>query len=160
MPWGLVKPVIDYGMAALCRTPYPGHSKGCPNWGKKSGCPPQCLQIERLLDLKQEVWAVWNKFDIGSHIDRMRGLHPDWSDRQLRCCLYWQQGARKQMMAEWFEFCKQHPNHGLRLVRCPEASGVVLSPTMEQLGEKLEWPPQKWAYQILLAGKKNPDFGT
>lgn len=102
---------------------------------------------------------IWNKFDLGSHVDRMRLKHPDWTHRQLSCCLYWQPKARKQMMNEWVEFCRQYPNHGMILVKCPEASGVILIPTMKQLGIELEWTPVKWTYQIILAGY-GLDFDT
>lgn len=150
MPWAQVEPVIDLKMPGLCRHPYPNHPKGCPNWAKKEGCPPSAVPIGKLIDLNREVWAIWNKFDLGSHVSKMREKHPEWTDRQLKCCLYWQPRARIALLSEVSRFDVEH--WGYRFVRCPEASGVVLTPTMRQAGIELEWPPEKWAFQIILAG--------
>jgi hypothetical protein len=92
--------------------------------------------------------VIWNKFPFGEHVARMRERHPDWSERQLACCLYWQGTARKQLEAEIEKF---------RRVRCtsvfriPEAHGVNVTATMERVGVYLEWPPKRWAYQVAIA---------
>jgi len=150
MPWNLVKPVVNMKMQDLCLTPYPNHSKGCPNWGKKPGCPPHCKPIGQLIDLEKDVWAVWTRFDLGTHVEKLRGKYPDWTDRQLKCCLYWQPKARVALRQEIALFQKEHP--GFEVVTTPEASGVCLTPTMKQVGIELEWPPEHWTYQIILAG--------
>lgn len=155
MPWAVVKPVIDYKMRVLCRKAYPNHPHGCPNWGKKEGCPPSCKPIDKLLDFDKPVWAVWSKFNIHDHVERMRSLHPEWTDRQLNCCLYWQPKARQVLKREVTTFLSQHI--GIKTVTCPEASGVVLTPTMAQVGIELEWPPKNWTYQIILAGVSYSD---
>lgn len=38
-----ISPVIDYKVKSLCQTPYPGHKLGCPNFNKKSSCPPNSV---------------------------------------------------------------------------------------------------------------------
>ena len=142
--------VVDARMRALCVKPYPGHPKGCPNWNRKFGCPPAAPMIDLLLDLSRTVFVIWNRFDFGSHVDRMRQAHPSWTGRQLACCLYWQPKARKALAERVAEFRESHA--GMRIIQCPEASGVNLTATMRQAGIELEWPPERWAYQVVVAG--------
>jgi predicted metal-binding protein len=150
---GLIRvrhPVLDSRVRRLCRKPYPGHPHGCQNWDKKDGCPPGAPLIKTLLDASQPLWCVYNRFDLGAHVDRMRAKHPDWSWRQLVCCLYWQGTARKQLKAKVEAALVQQP--GLHVLYIPEACGVNITATMERLGVKLEWPPKKWAHQVALLG--------
>ena len=79
----------------LCALPYPGHPKGCPNLGKKCGCPPYASMIFDHIQLPY--YAIVNEFNLESHVDSLRIRHPTWSERQLECCLYWQPKARKQL---------------------------------------------------------------
>jgi len=151
MPSIQVDPVLDEGMRMLCLRPYPGHSKGCQNFGKKVGCPPKAPLLHETLDLGQPVWAVYNVFDMAGHVAKMRGLHPSWSMRQLVCCLYWQKKARKSLREEIAKFLEGHP--GTRIIACPEAQGVNLTATMISAGIEMEWPPVNRAFQIVLAGK-------
>lgn len=146
-----VEPVVDLRMKSLCVKPYPLHRKGCPNFGKKQGCPPKCPIITDTLDLSKPVYAIYNRFDIASHVENMKQKHPDWSERQLYCVLYWQPKARKQLREKIKEFLKQH--RGLKIVSCPEAQCVNLTDTVKAVGIELEWPPRKYAYQIVLAGE-------
>jgi hypothetical protein len=157
-----VKPVIDYSARSLCCRPYPGHPKGCPNYGKKPCCPPGAPLFDQVYDLSQPVYAIWNAFPIGEHAARMRALHPEWSDRQLYCCLYWQGTARKQLAKETLyfpvEFKLRHSSYvrafGFRyeITACPEAMGINVTATMAGIGVDLEWPPRVVAYQVALAG--------
>lgn len=148
-----VVPVIDYSVRGLCIKPYPGHSKGCPNFGKKKGCPPGAAKYDEVYDLNLPVHAIINKFDFKAHTDRMRMLHPEWSERQVRCCLYWQPGARKQLLIKIKEFLKQY-GRGYSIETCPEAMGVNITATLAKVGIELEWPPETVAYQVALAGIK------
>lgn len=157
MPWTRVEPVVDPSVRGLCTRRYPGHPRGCPNHNKKPGCPPSAPLLSETLDLTRPLWAVYNIFDLGAHVARMRDKHPEWSDRQLACCLYWQPKARKQLRNvithhhSWW--MKQPSFRGvLRVIACPEAQGVNLTATMASAGIFLEWPPQQVAYQIVLAG--------
>mgnify|MGYP000962170430 CR=1 FL=1 len=145
MPWVLVDPVIEPSVRGLCVRPYPLHPKGCPNFGKKIGCPPDA-PIYRPVG---PVAAIFNIFPLACHVRWMRDRHPDWSDRQLRCVLYWQPAARKQLKAEIRKFLSDH--RGWRIIACPEACGVNLTQTMAEVGIRLEWPPEEFAYQIVLA---------
>lgn len=146
-----VKVVVDYSVRDLCSKRYPNHPKGCPNIGKKD-CPPHAPKIEDVLNLKKTVFAVYNVFHLREHVIRMKENHPEWTDRQAKCCLYWQTRARKQLMGKIIDFKKQHPN--LYVVKNPEACGINLTATMKSAGIELEWPPEKFTYQIVLAGTK------
>ena len=93
-------------------------------------------------------WAIWNVFPFGQHVAKMRRRHPDWSRRQLECCLYWQNTARKQLRETVLHFLDGRTLH---VEMIPEAHGVNVTATMRLLGIKLEWPPKRWAYQVALA---------
>ena len=147
-----VRPVVDGCVRNLCAKPYPGHKTGCPNYGKKAGCPPQAPIYWTVYDLSKPVYAIINEFDLRGHVERMRAAHPEWSHRQLVCCLYWQSTARKQLMAKIKEFLREHPGYSVEA--CPEAMGVDVTQTLGNEGFKLEWPPEKWACQVALAGIK------
>lgn len=141
---------IQNTLMQLCLAPYPGHPNGCPNYGRKDGCPPQSPRYWETLDTDKGIYVIFNAFDIGAHIKQMLERHPKWSDRQARYCLYWQGTARKQLREKIWRFSQEHP--GLAIVNCPEAQGVDVTPTMAGVGVELEWPPRKIAYQIVLAG--------
>ena len=147
-----VDPVLDYSVRGLCTRRYPNHPRGCPNFGKRPTCPPQAPLLENVFDLSQPVYAVWNVFDLASHVDRMREKHPDWTWRQLVNCLYWQGGARKVLRRRVEDFMG-----GLRAghcpLYCPEACGVNVTETMKSIGEILEWPPKTKTYQVALVGR-------
>lgn len=147
-----VKPIIDMSVRDLCRRPYPLHKKGCPNYGKKKGCPPHSPLLKDLilLNIRQPIYAIYNRFDFKAHCDRMRKLHPDWSKRQVECCLYWQGTARKILKENIKKFLRKHPHYCI--IDAPEASGVNLTETMKNAEIELEWPPVNYTYQIVLAG--------
>ena len=145
-----VQVTVDYSVKELCGKKYPNHPKGCPNLGKRKDCPPFAPKIEDVLDLSKPVYAVYNVFLFGEHVARMKENHPEWTDRQAKCCLYWQSKARKQLMAKIVDFKEQFPK--LYIVKNPEACGVDLTSTMRSAGIRLEWPPEKLTYQIVLAG--------
>jgi hypothetical protein len=80
----------------------------------------------------------------------MHEKHPTWTDRQIKCCLYWQSKARKQLREKIKLFLSEHPE--LIVLTTPEASGVDVNATMTSLGAKLQWPPVSLAYQVALVG--------
>lgn len=150
MSYACVAPVVDLSVRGLCAKPYPGHNRGCPNFGKRTSCPPRCGTILELLDLARPAYVIFNAFDLAGHVARLRHRHPDWSERQLKCCLYWQGGARKRLREEVGKFLAEHP--GQTVLYCPEACGVNVTATMASIGICLEWPPETVAYQVALAG--------
>src|SRR5512145_2473878 len=138
MPSAQVVPVVTRRMRALCVQPYPLHPKGCPKYGKCDSCPPKIRFLEDYFDMSQPLWAIWNVYPIGEHVQKMRATHPDWSERQLSCVLYWQPTARKQLEAEIASFKRAHPE--LAVTRCPEAMGLNVTETLASVGIVLEWP--------------------
>ena len=150
-----VNPVIIRPVHGLCLRPYPNHKKGCPNYGKKKDCPPGIPVFDSFYDLSKLIYAIYNKFDFKEHIDRMREKHPDWSQRQLECCLYWQGTARKRLK-ERIEIFKRLTGSKYIVTTVPEAMGVNVTETMKRIGVELEWPPVNVAYQIALAGVEKP----
>jgi len=150
-----VIPVCDPSWArALCLRSYPGHPKGCPNHGKRDTCPPRAPLLGDVIDLAQPVLAIFNAFPLGEHVARMRRKHRKWSKRQLYCCLYWQGTARKQLRQRIAAFRERHYGDGIqwRVLTCPEACGCNVTETMRRVGIELEWPPNRIAYQVALAG--------
>ena len=152
LPFYRVKPIIDMKVRGLCVKPYYNHPKGCPNFSKKPGCPPECSQLKDLilLNIKQPIYAIFNKFNFKEHCDRMRAKHPEWTQRQVECCLYWQGTARKSLKEKVKMFLTKHPHYDI--VTCPEGNGVNITETMKNAGIILEWPPVNYTYQIMLAG--------
>jgi hypothetical protein len=167
MPFIQVHPIISDDIRKLCAHPYPGHVRGCPNLAHKAGCPP-CPLLDTTLDLSKPIFAIYNIFDLKSHVDRMKQLHPNWTQRQLYCCLYWQPKARKQLRGEIRKFLSGRlerkliayiseytpSKNSMKIINCPEAQGVNLTQTMKDVGINLEWPVVNKAFQIVLAGTK------
>jgi hypothetical protein len=131
--------------------PYPLHPKGCPNFGKKAGCPPAAPQLPKAFDLSGPCFLIVNVFDFGAHVAKMRAAHPGWSERQVTCCLYWQGTARKALEAEIDLFRMAHP--GLTVERCPEAMGLNVTATLRAAGLEVEWPPVTRALQVAFAAR-------
>lgn len=147
-----VVPVLDDKIRELCTKPYPLHPKGCPNFGKRNTCPPKAPFYSEVYNLFKPTYAVINEFDIAGHVARMRRLHPDWSDRQLRCVLYWQGTARKQLTVMVAEAMSDPRCCGYVPTASPEAMGVDVTRTLLAAGVRLEWPPRKVARQVVLLG--------
>lgn len=146
----------------LCVTPYELHPKGCPNFNKKKGCPPNSVEFFEFFDETKPIFIVWSVFDLGAHVQKMRRQHPEWSERQLYCCLYWQGRARRFLRDTIEEYQTQFPLLGETLsIRpdsrgavstCPEAMGLNVTATMRNLGEILEWPVKTKVYHVAVIG--------
>lgn len=140
---------IDHKFRELCKNPYYNHPRGCPNYGKRKTCPPQQKLFFDVFD--SDFYLIFTKFDLKNHIDKMRKKHPNWTEKQLYCCLYWQGTARKNLKEEIKRFKKLSPRH--YATTCPEAMGVNVTQLMlDNTGINLEWPPKNRAYQIAIAG--------
>lgn len=135
---------------AMCRKPYPNHPHGCPNYSKKQGCPPQSQDFGDVFD--KDFYVIFTRFDLTSHVSRLRTKHKGWTRRQLYCCLYWQGTARKHLKDEIKKFQRLKPEH--KITTCPEAMGVNVTALMkDNVGIDLEWPVETIAYQVAFAGK-------
>ena len=159
MPWARIEPVLIDGLPGdLCQRGYSGHSKGCPNYGKRPVCPPRAVLLTPEVVIGKEWYAVYNIFDFGAHVRKMRDLHPTWSQRQLECCLYWQGSARKFLKQEVVKFL-HNVTPPLPIVNwVPEARGIDVTETMRRYGIILEWPPTAVAYQIAIVGLSKGQF--
>jgi len=146
----IVTPIIDLHVRLYCRLPYPGHPRGCPNFARRAICPPQAPRFEKLIDMTKPIYCIYYKFDLRAHVQRLLAKHPDWSERKLRCCLYWQNTARKQLKLKCESFLLDHPDY--IILTCPEGNGVDVDATIKQIGIELQWPAVDCAYKIALAG--------
>ena len=150
-----VDPIFDEGMRHLCFQPYALHPKGCPNYGKRKTCPPQARLYTDAYDMIQPIYAVVNEYNLSEHVDRMRDKHPDWSERQLYCVLYWQGSARKQLKYRIMGCLRDPHCYSYQVEVCPEAMGINVTETLYRVGIVLEWPPVLIVRQIALLGKPN-----
>jgi predicted metal-binding protein len=159
---GIESKIITYEprIQALCHTPFYGHPRGCPNFGRKKNCPPNQLLINQVIDLSREAYVIYTKFNVGEFAERMRVIHPEWKDqpRQWYNMRRWQPKARKEHRYELGSFSATHPDSIFNTA--PEAHGVNISALMLEIGIKLKWgwPPKhnenNKVYLISLGGRE------
>jgi len=137
---------------SLCRLPYPGHREGCPNVGRSHSCPPYSIRLGMKYDLKKPCYFVYVKFNIKKQEVRMLKLHPNWTKKQARCLLYWQNVVRRELK-EKAEFYAYRPGLGYELI--PEAMGLHVFETALYHGIKIErnYSKQKYIYKIAFIGE-------
>ena len=142
--------VIDYRAREWCKLPYPDHPKGCPNYGRKSGCPPKAPLIGDYFNLNEDHYFVIVQFDLEAHINKMITKHPHWSNRQARCVLYWQGSVNKILKEE----CKLYAfqQGGLQYNLCPEAMGVNVIKTCRALGLPIRPRPIDIVFKVAMLG--------
>jgi predicted metal-binding protein len=133
-----------------CKLPYPDHPKGCPNYDKKATCPPKAPLFCDFVEITKPVYMIAVGFDLAQHVDRMKGLHTNWTDRQARCVLYWQGGVNKILRNYCNYFLKYYPE--TVVTTCPEAMGVNVIETARYNGLPVELKPIKNVFKIALAG--------
>jgi predicted metal-binding protein len=136
-----------------CQLPYPDHPKGCPNYGKKVGCPPQCPKLSEYFDTKKTMWLVITEFNLGEWANKMKEKHPNWSDRQARCCLYWQGKCRKRLKEGLAAIKKCFYNDTVHTL-CPEAMGLNVIRTLRKLGVPIVSRPRDIVYKVAMFGYK------
>jgi len=146
--------VVDYRARDWCKLPYPDHPNGCPNYNKKQGCPPQAPLIERYFNLHKDHFFVIVIFNLGHHVNKMLEKHPNWSERQARCVLYWQGTVNKQLRLECEGYAKQF---NLVYNSCPEAMGVDVIKTCKNLGLPIKQQPSNIVFKIGMLGELNSE---
>jgi hypothetical protein len=134
--------LLDCPPGDLCQRAYQGHKRGCPNYRKRPTCPPLAERWTPDSIALYEWYVVWVAFEFGAHVERMRVAHPDWSQRQLECCLYWQGTARARLRSAVIQCLTTLPPPLPTVEYVPEAHGCDVTATMATLGVSLEWPPQ------------------
>ena len=140
------KLVLSDQTGEWCKLPYPNHKKGCPNYGKKSKCPPTARPITHFMRSDNPIWLVHSEFDLKAHMVRMKEKHSHWTERQCRCVLYWQNTSRKQLkerMTEAFylyqkKLRKFKPRETATMTAIPEGHGVNVYVTAKLAGLTLE----------------------
>jgi len=138
----------------LCLKQGGSFPKGCPNYGKKKGCPPQPL-IDKIFDLSKTIYMIYTEFKIGKFAERMGEKHPKWSEKMKHNSRYWQPRARKEHKKELEKFLEEHSN--MIINKVPEGHGVnVHKLFLRTTGKNLEWPPRKLTRLISLAGYAKP----
>jgi predicted metal-binding protein len=148
--------VIDKKVRNWCKLPYPGHKKGCPNYNKSPVCPPKIGLVNNIFKLRKKHFLAVVKFNILKHAYRMKSKHPAWSDRQCRCCLYWQNTIRKKLRNLCEETIKDYNSYFLDLsyTLTPEAMGVDVFKSLKKVGLYLERNPQEIIYKVALIGER------
>lgn len=91
----------------------------------------------------------WYTFDLIHHSEKMRKRHPQWTDRQLKCCLYWQNGVRNRLKKQCETFSGY--SSGLIYTLIPEAMGVNVFRTAYKNGIVLRRNPEI-VYKIAFIG--------
>jgi len=136
----------------LCKIPYEGEPNGRPMYGTRPSCPPEAPLIDEILDLAKPTYIIAIKYDLASRVEQLRGQHPDWSEKKLRCSRYWQGIADKLLREAVEEVKREIPNKWV--VYRPEANGVNVSQMMKKMEIKI-WPlPEGLRYRIAVAGDR------
>lgn len=89
-------------------------------------------------------------FDLAEFAQKMRSRHPEWSDRQCRCCLYWQGTVNKSLKDAIAEFQETYPDVIFTLK--PEAMGVNVFKTVRRFGVPIKARPKDIIFKIALVG--------
>lgn len=131
----------------LCTQPYYKHSKGCPNFNKKEGCPPNILHISEEYDLTS-LHAFVLRFPFEQYLNLKKEIHPDWTNRALANQRHWQSHLRATLLSAYKEEIEeQYPNH--TLILNPEAQGINVDETLKTVGIELEWCKQNEQGEIV-----------
>lgn len=137
---------------SLCIKEYKNHKYGCPNYGKRSDCPPNAPMFDEVFDIKQPAYAIFSTFNLGQHVKMMREKHPQWTETQLLNVLYWQGTARKYLKININSFVANYREKGYYVTTSPEAMGVDVTETLKRAGITLEWPARELVYKVAMAG--------
>ena len=129
------KLVISKHTRKWCLYPYLGHPSGCPNYDKKK-CLLTTPLIDSYLDLNSPLYAVYSEFNLEEHIRRLKRKHPNWSERQLKCVLYWQGSSRKMLRENISK--AQSKFLFTKIITCPEWLGVNVYATLKLAGLYLD----------------------
>lgn len=141
---------------SLCIKPYHNHPKGCPNFGKKEGCPPNIPMFDHVYDLNKPIYLIINEFNLLEHVTNMKKIHPDWSSYQLCNSRYWQGKSVSINNKVSYAWLNEYPN--LVLTNWIESMGVDLINTLKSVGIDLIFGENlEVARRISLAGELLPE---
>lgn len=145
---GPVTACVDKKISNLCLTPYYQHSNGCPNFGKKIGCPPQAEFFPQIF--QSQIFLAVVIFNFENYLKLRKKQHPAWSERALRNSRHWQGHLRAVLR----NFIKEKTLPGYTALLNAEAMGVNLTKTCYRAGLQLEWPPRKKVCVVAVLAKK------
>jgi hypothetical protein len=132
-----------------CKMPYPDHPNGCPNFPKCVMSHPHILSV----DLKDRFWyAVLEEFDLKKHTEEMKKKHPNWSERQCRNLLYWQNGVRSRLRKKTESYI--NPLSDDIILEIPEACGINMIETMSKAGIKIQTDHPDNVIKVMLIGRR------
>ena len=150
--------IITYKKAfqSMCRNQFYGHPHGCPNYGKKAGCPPGAKMINTLFDLEDNYnnfFLIWVDYNVGAFANKMKKRHPNWTERQCYNPRLWQPTARKMLREEQTIAVAKYKLE--TIITSPEAHGINVTQLMKDTaGINLEWPPRDITRVVALGGTR------
>jgi hypothetical protein len=151
---GPLNAFCDKRVFGFCLLPYPGHPKGCPNYGKVfnriSPCPPNTKYYPDFFDLR--VYAGILILDFAAYLKMMSVRHPVWTDRQLKNVLYWQKHYRKLLSDFMLQKSSDFPDY--EIINSPETMGVNVFATLVKAGFKPEVKPTKTIHLVSFFSSK------
>lgn len=139
---------------SMCIKPYRNHKYGCPNFGKLPTCPPNipCM-YDQVFDIS-DVYAIVTKFNLEEYFNKRRKNRPDLAEGQIRNIRVWQPMALKENDYAIANFYRENPDKqnyiSSRLLEC---MGVDVVNTMKEVGIKIKFPVEDYAYRIAFAAK-------
>lgn len=147
----------------LCSLPYPSHPKGCPNIvnntnpltiHKNYKCPPFAQRLKDKYDLSYPSYLIYIKFNLKKQKERMKSIHPEWTDKQCKCLLYWQNSVKKilEKEARHFAYGFTYSKYCRDYELIPEAMGLNVFESMKYHGIILERNPENYVYKIAFVG--------
>jgi len=89
--------VFDPKVRTRCTLPYENHPQGCPNWDTCALCPPKSPYRVDILQKYTTFALVYVIFDLKTYLQEQRIKRPQASEKQLKCCLYWQNSLKKEL---------------------------------------------------------------
>lgn len=86
-----------------CSLPYPDHPHGCPNYDSKKTkqnhlCPPYSPFLKDKLREFSYFTLVYGIFDFGQYLILRKNIYPNWSDKQIRNCLHYQNAIKSYLI--------------------------------------------------------------
>lgn len=139
------------GFAKWCVLPYPNHIAGCPNFGKRSDCPPKTAYFLDVYDPQVLIASLC--FDFQNYLEIKKQIHSDWTDKALRNSRHFQNHLRMALRKEINDALERPELADYAAVYNPEAMGVNVHATCRKVGLELEWPPEKKMYRLAFLAK-------
>ena len=133
----------------LCRISYIDHPEGCPNCGD-----PKCRDAPFMRETVRKypyLYLGLAVVDFKKYLDMMRRKHTDWSEKQIKCVMWYQ----KQVKSHFYQYMKQRAHGKYLLLGCGSGFGDGLY-SMEACGiyvwglfENLKLPYERNAVTII-----------